>query len=186
MDEEKNHITSGSHSINIGSSNSIENSNIHVGDVHNHGHSNTEPVAVIDRVFSTPLSILGAPVKASWLIVSGAIGFIGSIASIASLWQHLSFWFVLLLSFAMFCLIIGIAMERHRFIRIPYLPFNFEADKSGKLFITKIEGNCPLCDGKLKLRDIGPKGNKTTYVRCTRNPDHIWNFDFTVFDEPQS
>lgn len=186
MDEEKNHITSGSHSINLGSNNSVENSSLHVGDVHNHGPANQEPVAVIDRVSSIPLSIFGAPVKASWLIVSGVIGFIGSIASIVSLWQRLSFLFILLLSFAMFCLIIGIAMVRHRFIRIPYLPFNFEADKSGKLFITKIEGDCPYCDGKLKLRDIGPKDNKTTYVRCTRNPDHIWRFDFTIFNEPQS
>jgi len=186
MDDEKNNISSGSHSINLGSSSSVENSNLHIGDVHNHDRSKHEPTAVIDRIYSKPVSILGAPIKAGWLIVSGAIGFIGSIASIVSLWPHLTIWFVFLFLFAIFCLIIGITMVRQRFIRIPYLPFNFEADKSGKLFITKIEGNCPHCDGKLKLRDIGPKDNKTTYVRCTRNPKHIWNFDFTIFDEPQS
>lgn len=186
MEEEKNHISSGSHSINLGSGNSVSNSNLHVGDVHNHTNNNRAPIAVIDRVNTMPLTAFGSPVKAGWLVVSGMLGFIGSIASIVSLWQHLSFWFVLLLSFAAFCLIIGITLSRQRFIRIPYLPYNFEADKAGKVFLTKIEGNCPLCDGKLKLRDIGPKDNKATYVRCTRNPDHIWNFDFTVLNEPQS
>lgn len=184
--EDNNSINSGSHSINIGSGNSIENSNLHVGDVHNYGSSHSQPIAIIDRVHSKPITVLGTPIKAGWLVVSGIVGFIGSIASIVSLWQYLSFWFVLLLSLAVFCLIFGIALMNHRFIRIPYLPFNLEADRTGQVFITKIEGNCPLCDGKLKLRDIGPKERKVTYVRCTRNPDHIWNFDFTVLDEPKS
>lgn len=186
MDDENNHISSGSHSINLGAGSSVENSNLHIGDVHNHGQTNANPVAVIDRVHSTPLNVLGTPIKAGWLIVSGIVGFIGSIASIVGLSQHLSFWLVLLLSLAGFCLIVGIALVRQRFIRVPYLPFNFEADRDGKVFVTKIEGNCPLCDGKLKLRDIGPKDHKVTYVRCTRNPDHIWNFDFTVLNEPES
>ena len=186
MEQEKSKITSGSHSINIGSDNSLSNSTLHVGDVHNHGGPNSEPIAFIDRVHSKPITVLGTPVKAGWLVVSGVMGFIGSIASIISLWQHLSLWFVLLLSFASFCLIAGVALLRERFIRIPYLPFNLESDKTGKVFVTKIEGNCPLCDGKLKLRDIGPKNTKITYLRCTRNPAHIWNFDFTVLDEPQN
>lgn len=186
MEEDKNDISSGSHSINLGSGNSVKESNLHIGDVHNHGPVSPPPIAIIDRTSASPVTVLGAPVKAGWLIVSGTVGFVGSIASIVSLWQHLSFWFFLLLSLAAFLLIIGIALVRHRFIRIPYLPFNFEVDKSGKVFITKIEGDCPLCDGKLKLRDVGPKDQKITYVRCTRNPNHIWNFDFTVLNEPQS
>ncbi len=185
MKKEKNHISSGSHSINLGSRNSVSNSSLHIGDVHNYCH-NQAPIAVIDRVNTKPLTILGNPVKAGWLVVSGVVGFIGSIASIVSLWQHLSFWFVLLLSFSFFCLTIGIALSRQRFIRIPYLPYNIEADKVGKVFFTKIEGKCPLCDGRLKLRDIGPKDNKVTHVRCTRNPEHIWRFDFTVLNEPQT
>lgn len=186
MEDEKEHISSGSHSINLGAGSSVKNSSLHIGDIHNHGHSNARPVAVIGRVHSTPLSVLGTPIKAGWLIISGIVGFIGSIASIVGLSQHLSLWFVLLLSVAGLCLIAGIALVRQRFIRVPYLPFNFEADRDGKVFFTKIEGNCPLCDGKLKLRDIGQNDQKVTYVRCTRNPDHIWSFDFTVLNEPKS
>ncbi|CAE6871814.1 hypothetical protein [Paraburkholderia domus] len=185
MENDSNQINSGSHSINIGSGNSVKNSNLHVGDVHNYGDTNAPPVATVDRVQSKAVTVLGQPVTAGWLIVSGGVGFIGSLASIVGLWQHLSFWFVLLLSFTMFCLIVGIALVRNRFVRIPYLPFNIEADRSGRMFISRIEGNCPLCDGKLKLRDIGPKDHKVTYARCTRNPDHMWKFDFTVLDEPE-
>lgn len=184
--KEKEHISSGSHSINIGSKNSIANSSLHVGDVHNHGDFPAKPKAFIGRVTSTPANMLGVQLKAGWLTVSGVIGFIGSVASIVSYWQHLSFWFVLLFAFVMFLLVSGSALIRQRFIRIPYLPYNIEADKSGRVFITKIEGDCPMCDGKLKLRDIGPRDNQTTYVRCTRNPDHIWDFDFTVLDEPKA
>jgi hypothetical protein len=185
MEENKNDISSGSRSINLGARNSVENSNFHIGDVHNHRDTTSEPIALIDRVQSKPLKVTGKPVKAAWLIVSGIVGFIGSIASIASLWPNFPLWLAVLLPFAVFCLIVGISLARQRFIRIPYLPFNLEADRKGKVFLTKIEGDCPLCDGKLKLRDIGPNDHKVTCVRCTRNPDHIWNFDFTVLDEPE-
>lgn len=156
MEDEKNHISSGSHSINLGAGSSVENSNLHIGDVHNHGHSNAKPVAVIDRVHSKPLTILGAPIKAGWLIVSGVVGFIGSVASIVGLSQHLSFWFVLLLSLAGFCLIVGIALIRHRFIRVPYLPFNFEADRAFKLHSDRFVE----WDKEVDSVTLSPKGAK--------------------------
>lgn len=186
MEQEQNKISSGSHSINIGTGNSVTNSSLHLGDVHNYGNQKTEPIATIDRVRCKPVAVFGNPLKAAWLAVSGILGIIGSLASIVSLWQNLSFWFVLLMSFASFCFVVGISLMRHRFVRIPLLPYNFEADQAGKVFLTKIEGTCPRCDGILKLREIGPKDAKKTFVRCTRNPDHLWEFDFTVLDEPQS
>ncbi len=185
MENDSNQINSGSHSINIGSGNTVENSNLHVGDVHNYGDTNSPPVATIDRVYSKALTIRDKPVKAGWLAVSGGVGFIGSLASIVGLRPHLSFMFVLLMSLAAFCLIVGMVLLRNRFVHVPYLPWNFEADRSGKVFISKIEGDCPRCDGKLKLRDIGPKDHKSTHVCCTRNLDHKWKFDFTVLDEPK-
>ena len=185
MSEEKPHLSSGSHSINLGSGNSVSHSTLQIGDVHNYG-SPSPPVALITRTVTKPVSIWGAPVKAGWFVVSGVLGFIGSIASIVSLWQHLSFWFIVLQSFALFAFVVGVALIRQRFIRIPYLPYNLESNKSGHVFITQIEGNCPLCDGKLRLREVSPQDNMHTYVRSTRNPDHTWNFDFTVLDEPRS
>lgn len=183
MVEHQPHIRSGSNSINLGQGSSVSDSSLHVGDVHNHAQPN-EPIAFIDRVKSKPVRVAGHQLQASWLTVSGVVGFIGSLASIAGYWQRLSFWFVLLLSAAAFCFILGVGLTRQRFLRIPLLPYNFEADRQGRVFLTRVEGDCPLCDGKLKLRDIGPKEHKVTYVRCTRNPDHIWRFDFTVLDEP--
>ncbi|WP_281910594.1 hypothetical protein [Massilia varians] len=185
MDQEESKISSGSHSINIGSG-TVKNSHLHVGDVHHYGRQSAEAIAIIDRVYTKPLTLLGTPLQAGWIVVSGILGVTGSIATIAGFWKELSFLFVLILSIALFFLIVGVSLIRHRFVRLPYLPFNVEADSSGKTFITKVQGNCPRCDGKLKLREIGPKENAKTFVRCTRNPDHIWNFDFTVLDEPKA
>jgi hypothetical protein len=182
MKDKSSRIQSGPHSINLGTGNSVENSHLQI--VHNHGSLDARPIAIIDRVYSKPVSFLGSPVKSGWLVISGVVGFIGSIASIVGLSQHLSVWLVLLLSLTGFSLIVGVNLARHRFIRVPYSPFNLEADRQGKIYLTKVEGDCPLCDGKLKLRDIGPKEHKITYVRCSRNPNHLWNFDFTVLQEP--
>lgn len=106
-DNQNNQISSGSHSINLGQNNPVTNSNLHIGDVHSHAQHDEQPVAVIERVETTPLKIAGTPVQTSWLIVSGVVGFIGSLASIVGLWPQLSFLFVLLVSFAAFSLVLG-------------------------------------------------------------------------------
>jgi hypothetical protein len=184
MEKDKKHFSAGSHSINIGDENSVAHSNFHIGDVNNYRDKTSEPTAVIYRSQSKPLKVAGKPVNASWLAVSSIVGFIGSIASIVSLLPNFPSWLVLLLAFTIFCLFLGNSLVRQRFVRISQ-SFNLEADRTGKVFVTKIEGDCPLCDGKLKLRDVGRDNNKVTCVCCTRNPDHNWKFDFTVLDEPK-
>lgn len=171
-----NTFTTGDQSFNAGQNNIITGNNISVG-----GHG--EPVAYIDRVKTTPLTLGGHPVRVAWVITSGVLGIVGSIASILSTWAtSYQYLWILLLGLSATALLIGIALNRTHFTRLP--PFiNFESNKAGEIFTTKIEGACPKCDGRLKLRDVGQKNNKTTIVRCTRNPDHYWNFDPTVLGE---
>src|SRR5690606_23164791 len=106
-----------------------------------------------------------------------------SIASIWSVWASgYQFFSFLLFWLCFIALLVSIPLSRHRFMRLPFI--NLESNKLGEIFSTKIQGKCPNCDGILKLRDIGPEGNKRTIARCTRNPDHYWRFDPTVLDEP--
>ncbi|OQS30408.1 zinc ribbon domain-containing protein [Chromobacterium violaceum] len=173
----RNSSISGDQSFNAGQNNIISGNNISVG------VGNSEPIAYIERVKITPLSLGGHPVKVAWVIVSSLLGIVGSVASIWSVWATAyQYLWMLLLGLSGTSLLIGVALNRMRFARFP--PFvNFESKKSGEIFVTKIGGLCPKCDGALKLREVGPKGNKTTIVRCTRNPDHSWGFDPTVLGD---
>lgn len=175
----QNTSTTGDQSFNAGQHNVITGNNISVGG------GNSEPIAYIDRVKTTPITLGGHPVKVAWVITSSVLGIVSSIASIWSAWATtFQYFWLLLLGLSGTALLVGIALNRIRFVRLP--PFiNLESNKSGEIFSTKIEGSCPKCDGVLKLRDAGPKDNKTTIVRCTRNPDHYWRFDPTVLGEPR-
>ena len=170
---------SGDGSVNIAGNNKIKNSSIHVGDIYK--GEKPEDTAYIDRTYVKPISIAGSPVKVSWFIVSGAVGFIGSFASIYSVfgssWQFL---FVLFAAISVFLLMNGILLWRTRISRLKW--FNLESNKESEVFLTKIGGTCPKCDGVLKLTDIKIAENQyKTFVRCTRNSDHIWNFDPTEY-----
>jgi len=91
------------------------------------------------------------------------------------------FW-VALLGLSGLGLGVGVALQRTRFARLP--PFlNLESNREGDVFVTKIEGDCPKCDGRLQLKEDGPKNNRITVVRCSRNSNHLWRFDPTVLDD---
>lgn len=169
---------SGEGSINVAGSNNISNSHLHVGNVYQ--AAKPEDTAYIDRTSVRQIKFGDTPVKTSWLIVSGLVGFVGSWTSILSFfgsnWQFLS---IVILALSMFLALTGVILWRTRFVRMKF--FNVEASPEGELFFTRIGGECPKCDGKLKLVDIRVSRNShRTYVRCTRNGDHIWNFDPTV------
>ena len=170
----------GDGSVNIAGSNTISNSTLHVGDVYE-GYK-PEDKAYIDRTYIKPVTVSGNSVKTSWFITSGLIGFIGSLASIFSVFGS-SWQFLFIVSFAIsaFIFINGIMLWKTRFSRLKW--FNLESNKEGEIFLTKVGGDCPTCDGALKLVDIKiAKDRYKTYVRCNRNSDHIWNFDPTVLD----
>lgn len=170
----------GDGSVNIAGSNSISHSHLHIGDVYQAEAS--EDRAYIDRNYVKPITIAGSPVKTSWLIFSGLIGFIGSWASIfsvaGSLWQ---FFFLVTIALSMFLFLNGIILRKTRFSRLRW--FNLESNKNGEVLLTKVSGSCPKCDGDLNLVDLKVSQNSSkTFVCCSRNGDHIWNFDPTVLD----
>ncbi len=174
------HTAKGDNSVNIAGSNTISNSHFHVGNVYK--SEKPEETAYINRTYVKPITLAGNPIKTSWLIFSGLVGFIGSWASIFSVtgsyWQFL---FIAALALSMFLLLNGILLWRSRFSRLKW--FNLESNKDGEVFLTKIGGNCPKCDGALKLVDVRVSQDRSkSFVRCTRNSDHTWDFDPTVLD----
>lgn len=175
----KNTSTTGDQSFNAGQNNIITDNKIYIG------AKNSEPVACIDRLKTTPITLGGHPIKVAWIIISSTLSIIGSITRILSTWEtNYQYLWLLLLGLSGTALLIGITLNRMRFVRLP--PFiNLESNKAGEIFSTKIGGSCPKCDGTLKLRDVGPQNNKTTIVCCTRNPNHYWHFDPTVLGEPR-
>jgi ribosomal protein S27AE len=170
----------GDGSVNITGSNNISNSTLHVGHVY-HGKSD-EDTAYIDRTYIKPLTISGSPIRTSWLITSGIIGFFGSIASIYSvLGGYWHFIFIITLGISLFAYMHGVRLKKTRFSRFKW--FNLESNKEGDVFLTKVGGECPKCDGTLRLVDIEiTQDRDKTFVQCTRNSDHVWRFDPTILD----
>ena len=181
---------------NCGSPRGLQNSNTINGDGNlNFGQNNTiladkifinnqntkDETAYISREKVIPLKIMSVPITNKMTIFLGTIGFIGSIASIWSTWLkdlNLFYLFVYLIPFAG----LGILLTKQRFARL-FFSWNIEANKKGELFFTKVKGQCPKCDGILKLKEIGEENNKVSVVQCSRNKAHLWKFDFTIFDD---
>ena len=171
-------ISSGDNSVNFGNQNQVSGNTINI----NSGKNDSEK-AYIDRTKIKPLSIAGTQLKASWLLISGLLSFFGSIASILGfIGTEYQFFFILSMLAGAILFPVGMMLVQTKHISFPPF-FNLESGSDGEIYITKIEGSCPKCTGKLKLRSIGPKNNKTTVVRCTRNPDHMWSFDPTVLPD---
>ncbi|MGI0115207.1 hypothetical protein [Zooshikella sp. RANM57] len=171
-------ISSGDNSVNFGLQNHVTGNTINIS-----SREGDSEKAYIDRVKVKPLAIAGTQLRAFWLFISGLLGFFGSIASILGFIgteYQLFFIFFMIVSAILF--FIGMVLLQTKHISFPPF-FNLESGSKGEIYLTKIEGSCPKCTGKLKLRSIGPKNNKTTVVRCTRNPDHIWGFDPTVLPD---
>ncbi|WP_390619471.1 zinc ribbon domain-containing protein [Maricurvus nonylphenolicus] len=165
----------GDGSVNIAGSNNISNSHLHVGDIYQ--SASAEDRAYIDRSYVKPINIAGSPVRTSWLIVSGIVGFLGSWASLYSVFgSSWSYLFMIFITLSTFLLMNGVNLWRSRFSRLIW--FNLESNTQDEVFLTKVSGYCPKCDGTLKLVDLKVSQNRSkTFVRCSRNSDHIWNFD---------
>jgi ssDNA-binding Zn-finger/Zn-ribbon topoisomerase 1 len=176
---------SGDSSANIVGSNKISNSTFHIGDVYevgdvSKGVSQDEKMDIA-RTYVKPISVVGHPVKTSWVIVSGAVGFIGSFASIFSvLGSSSQFFFIVSLAISMIVLMNGVMLWKTKFSR--FIWFNLES-KDSQVYVTKLGGECPKCDGVLKLANVKISENHyKTYTRCSRNRDHKWDFDPTKLD----
>jgi len=179
LNKSNSHNINGNGNLYFGQNNTIFSDHISV----NYGSQNTK-LAYIERDKILPIKIGSMPITNTMTIFVGFIGFIGSIASIWSTWGkdlNLFYFFIFLVPFLM----LGLVLTKQRFIRFLF-SWNIESNKKGELFLTKIKGSCPKCDGMLKLKEVGEKNNQRTIVQCDRNHKHYWEFDFTIFGDIRS
>jgi hypothetical protein len=142
--------------------------------------------AIIYRESIKPIRIANTPIKYWWLLISGGVGFIGSVASIVGFWANLNLnvpsnhapssdvnIFITMISIMVF--ITGLILRRSKYITIPFSR-TIESDHNGSLYLTKISGKCAHCDKPVKVKTVGPQNNKRTFVLCTGNSEHRWKF----------
>ena len=132
------------------------------------------------RYSIVPLRLRGKPVKAAWLLTGGAAGLAITALGVYA-WGMSAWWFILIfLSFI--SLDTGGDLKRRRYSRF-FMMCNLEANRAGEVFYTEIGGQCPVCDGELKIREIGPKRHKETTAVCSVNGKHRWRFDPRVLGD---
>ncbi|WP_281213454.1 hypothetical protein [Shewanella insulae] len=180
-------IQSGSHSVNtIGSE--IRDSNIHIGDNINNSNNIAPELLNLQReFFKIPWSKDGSLAKRSTFQKLGTWGSIASIIGVFLpfmtgnlLLQPLVF---LMLAIFVPMLMLSLIISSRKFEHFSGLK-NFEISNSGKIFITKITGDCPWCGSKMHLRMVGPKGYKQHLLMCNRNPSqHRIIFDPTALSD---
>ncbi|ENM5764035.1 zinc ribbon domain-containing protein [Vibrio mimicus] len=180
-------IKSGSQSVNtIGSE--INNSNIHIGDNINNSNDIDPDLLNLRRDFvKLPWSEDGMLAKRSTF---QKLGTWGSLASIVGLFLpfltgSFSFQPLVFLSVAIFgsMLALSVAISRRKFEHLGGLK-NFEISTSGKIYITKISGECPWCGSEMHLRMGGATGHKEHLLMCIRNPSqHKIVFDPTALPD---
>lgn len=128
----------------------------------------------LQRYRVIPIRLRGKPVTANSMVAVGAAGLAmagyGFFNLASSLW-----WSVLMIP-SFLGLIAGLDLKRKRYARVAQT-FNLEANQAGEVFYTEIGGQCPACDGELKLKDLGFKKHKETMVLCALDPNHKWKFD---------
>ncbi len=83
-----------------------------------------------------------------------------------------------------FLLIVGVAMQvsSYGFAGIPHTQTGIARDIHRHVFMGQLGGEgslCPLCQVKLHFHHVG----RSPILRCTRNRDHWWLFDFTTVQD---
>ncbi len=121
-----------------------------------------------------PLRLRGKPVKTAWILAGGVAGL--AISALGAYAWGMSAWWFILIFLSLVILNAGDDLKRRRYSRFLRM-CNLEANRAGEVFYTEIGGQCPVCDGELKLREIGPKHHKKTTAVCSVDPGHRWKFD---------
>ena len=175
-----NNVTSENDRVAVATSHLLANNHLQVSNIDQ--TDNATVTAVIDRTLVKHITLAGRPVTTLWLIIAGVIGFIGSWASVFSdVGNAWKFLFLTIIMLSMFLFLIGIILWKSRFLKLQW--FNLESTNDGQMFVTKMAGNCPNCEGSLKLSKLRISANRSqTYVRCSQNSHHIWGFNFKVLD----
>ncbi|MBD9429547.1 hypothetical protein IB257_06335 [Achromobacter sp. ACM03] len=132
------------------------------------------------RYHVAPLRLRGKPVKTVWLLAAGAAGLTLTALGVYA-WGMSAWWFILIF-LSLVSLETGRDLKRKRYSRF-LMMCNLEANRAGEVFYTEIGGQCPVCNGELKLREIGPKRDKKTTAVCSVNGSHRWQFDPRVLGD---
>lgn len=174
----KKNIQNGDGNINFGNHNSFENSNITI-----ENNFATEKFNIITRDSAKPLKIGSYKITANDFFKTGIIGCIADLIAIFVFFKEKinlnALMIIVLISlFFIFLFAIGVELKRKRFIHFPF--GNFEADKEEKIFITKLNGICPFCGGKLRYTESSDYSQQ--YFICMRNTNHLFSFDYTELD----
>jgi energy-coupling factor transport system substrate-specific component len=120
-----------------------------------------------------PLTLAGRPLKRGWLTALGAAGVLMTIGDIAFRWGVWWFWLFIPSGIAF---LVGRGLMRKGFVRLVGA-FNLEADKAGRISLTTLGGDCPVCNGEIKLKDIGPSRHLKTVIQCMADETHQWAFN---------
>ncbi|MDR6599317.1 hypothetical protein J2732_000300 [Achromobacter deleyi] len=131
------------------------------------------------RTSVIPIALGGRPLKQRWLAAVGAAGLMATIGEMAFRWGVWWFWLVVPSGFACF---IGYRLIRKGFVRLADL-INVESDPSGRVYLTTLSGDCPVCNGEVKLKGVGPKQHIKTVIQCTADSTHRWEFDPARLDK---
>lgn len=154
--------------------NFIENSPITINNVDN------EPRAVIEEIHSKKMRIGNYPIKPWYGVLFGVINLLGSIASLVTGVGEGIFLFLVLGVAGVFSAFLGVRLMEKGFLRMA--GFNLRVDKDGDLLATKMEGVCPICSGSLMIVERDTVEGPKYFGVCSRNSDHHWRFDHTIFD----
>lgn len=126
-----------------------------------------------------PLALGGRFAKRTWLTAVGAAGLAASIGELAFRWGVWPFWLIIPSGVAFF---IGHGLMRKGFVRFADL-INVESDKAGRVYLTTLGGDCPVCRGEVKLKDVGAKRESKVVIQCKEEFTHRWEFDSRQLDE---
>lgn len=119
-----------------------------------------------------PMAVGGRYVKQTWLAAIGALGVAANLVEMVFRWGIVWFWLIIPSGLALY---IGVSLIRKRFFRFADL-FNFESDSAGRVYLTTLSGDCPVCQSEVKLKDIGPKKHTEVVMQCTGDKTHQWVF----------
>lgn len=120
-----------------------------------------------------PVAFRGRHLMRTWLAAVGAAGMLATIGEVAFRWGVWWFWLILPSGLA---LLIGYRLIRDGFFRFADL-FNVESDQAGRVYLTTLRGDCPVCDGEVRLKDVGPRSTVKTVILCTKDATHRWAFN---------
>lgn len=103
--------------------------------------------------------------------------------------HRFSFLFGPLLCCSGMLLVWGFQLKKRHFVRpfpftgLPGVDFNIECTRSGDLWLSRICGLCPHCEGTLRVVDTYASKRLETYLICENNPKHRVFFDPTKVEK---